>query len=117
MPPFSKLMWFAALASTLAGCSEYTDRRDMISAYGGDAVQTDKVVQMVDPWPPHAANRDIAYNGNVMQGAMQRYRTGNVISPRGTGTSTAYQSQQNNGGGGNNAPLGPTVNQSGGSTK
>jgi hypothetical protein len=117
MPPFSKLVWFAALAGALAGCSEYTDRRDMISAYSGDAVQADKVVQMVDPWPPHAANRNIAYNGNVMQSAVERYRTGHVYRPNGTGTSTAYQQQQQqNNGGNNNAPLGPTVNQSG-STK
>lgn len=117
MPPFSKLVWFAALTGVLAGCSEYTDRRDMISVYGGDAVQTDKVVQMVDPWPPHAANRNIAHHGNVMQGAVERYRTGNVHRPNGTGTSAAYQQQQQqNNGGNNNAPLGPTVNQSG-STK
>lgn len=116
MPPFSKLTWLAALAGALAGCSEYTDRRDMISAYGGDAVHTDKVVQMIDPWPPHAAERNIAYNGNVMQSAVQRYRTGNVTPPRGTGTSSTYQPQQNNGGNNNNnnTPLGPTVNQSGG---
>jgi hypothetical protein len=116
MPPFSKLLSLALLAGALAGCSEYTDRRDMISVHGGDAVQTDKVVQMIDPWPPHAADRNIAYNGNVMQGAVQRYRTGKVIRPVGTGTSETYQAQQpdNNSGGNNAAPLGPTVNQTGG---
>jgi len=112
MAPFSKLAAVLALAGALAGCSEYTDRRDMISEYGGNAVQNDKVVQMVDPWPPHAANRNIAFNGEVMQTAVARYRTGRVISPSGTGTSTTYQ-QQNNGN--NNTPLGPTVNQSGAS--
>lgn len=117
MPPFSKLvgvklMGVATLAGVLAGCSEYTDRRDMISVYGGNAVQNDKVVQMVDPWPRHAADRNIAFNGEVMRNAVARYRTGNVISPNGTGTSSTYQQQQNN-----NTPLGPTVNQSGGSSK
>lgn len=113
MAPFSKLVAVLALAGALAGCSEYTDRRDMISEYGGNAVQNDKVVQMVDPWPPHAANRNIAFNGEVMQTAVARYRTGRVIPPTGTGTSTTYQQQQNNGN--NNTPLGPTVNQSGAS--
>jgi hypothetical protein len=115
MRPFSKLLGLALLAGALAGCSEYTDRRDMISVYGGDAVHTDKVVQMIDPWPAHAANRNIAYNGNVMQSAVERYRTGNVYRPVGIGTSGSYQQQQqqNNNGGNNNTPLGPTVNQSG----
>lgn len=112
MAPFSKLLGVVALGGLVVGCSEYTDRRDMISEYGGNAVHNDKVVQMVDPWPPHAANRNIAYNGEVMQTAIARYRTGRVIAPSGTGTSSTYQ-QQNNGN--NNTPLGPTVNQSGAS--
>ena len=93
---------------TLAGCSEYVARRDTISAYGGNAPETNKVVQMVDPWPAHAADRDIAYNGTVMQSAVERYRTGRVIQPKGTTTATTYQqnNQQNN-----NTPLGPSINQ------
>ena len=80
-----------ALAS-LAGCSEYLARRDVISPLGGNAVDGDKVVQMVDPWPRAAADNHIAYNGTVMQSAVERYRTGKVIPPKGTGTSGAYQS-------------------------
>ncbi len=92
----------------LAGCSEYLDHRDTISQQGGNAVQTDKVTQMVDPWPRESANRNIAYDGTVMQLAAERYRTGRVIPPTGTGTSSSYQApQQNN----NNAPLGPQINQ------
>ena len=87
-----------ALAS-LAGCSEYLARRDVISPLGGDAVDGDKVVQMVDPWPRAAADNRIAYNGTVMQSAVERYRTGRVIPPKGTGTSAAYQST--------NAPASP----------
>lgn len=112
MPRFNNVARLAVLTTVLAGvagCSEYTDRRDMISIQGGDAVQTDKVTQMVDPWPAAAANRNIAYNGAVMQGAYERYRTGRVIPPNSTGTSATYQQQQPN----NTTPLGPTVNQSG----
>jgi hypothetical protein len=75
----------------LAGCSEYLDRRDLISIQGGNAVQSDKLTQMVDPWPRASANRNIAYNGEVMQHAYERYRTGRVTPPSGAGTSTAYQ--------------------------
>ena len=93
---------------TLAGCSEYLVRRDSISPFGGDTVQGDKLVQMVDPWPRASADRDIAYNGVAMEAAVDRYKTGRVIPPTGTGTSASYAaaSPQNT-----NAPVGPTVNQ------
>ena len=92
----------------LAGCSEYTDRRDLISIRGGDAVQTDKVTQMIDPWPRASADRNIAYNGVVMQSAFERYRAGRVTAPSGTGTSATYQNAPPSN---NQKPLGPTVNQ------
>ena len=57
----------AALVAALAGCSEYLDRRDTISLGGGDAVATNRVAQMVDPWPRASANRNIAFNGEKME--------------------------------------------------
>ena len=110
MRPFSKLMRLVALASVvgmLAGCSEYLDRGDMISRQAGNAVQSNKIVQMVDPWPRDSADRNVAFNGTVMQSAVERYRTGRVIPPNGTSTSTSYQASQQN----NTAPLGPQINQ------
>ena len=83
----------AALAGLLVGCSEYTDRRDTIALSGGDAVATDKVIQMVDPWPVYSGNHSIAFNGQKMQSAVQRYRNNQVIPPVGTGTSGTYQQQ------------------------
>jgi len=100
----------AALLAALAGCSEYLDRRDTISLGGGDSVATDKVTQMVDPWPRDSADRNIAFNGAKLETAVERYRTNRVIPPRGIGTSASYQQGSNNQ---NNAtPLGPTVTQS-----
>jgi len=92
----------------LASCSEYVARRHAISPFGGNAVESDKVVQMADPWPPASADRDIAYNGTVMQSAVERYRTGRVIKPVGTGTSTTYGASNSPS---NNAPAGPSINQ------
>jgi hypothetical protein len=119
MRPSSKLAGALALVTALAalsGCSEYLDRRDTIALGGGNAVATDKVVQMVDPWPRASADRNIAFNGPKMQSAIERYRTNRVIPPVGSGTSTTYQAAQNPNAAApssNNAPLGPTVNQSG----
>jgi hypothetical protein len=94
--------------AALAGCSEYVARRDAISPFGGNAVEGDKIVQMEDPWPRDAANNRIAYNGTVIQRAVERYRTGRVIPPRGTTTSGTYQPANAPD---NNTPVGPSINQ------
>jgi len=94
MRPFSKTLRKLALAAVLValtGCSEYLDRRDTVALSGGNAVATNKVTQMVDPWPRASANRNIAFNGEKMQSAVERYRTNKVIPPVGTGTSGTYQ--------------------------
>jgi hypothetical protein len=80
-----------ALLAALTGCSQYLDHRETISLGGGDSVATNEVSQMVDPWPRDSANRNIAYNGDKMQSAVERYRTNKVIPPQGIGTSTSYQ--------------------------
>ena len=100
----------AALLAVLAGCSEYLDRRDTIFLGGGDSVATNKVTQMVDPWPRASADKNIAFNGNKMESAVERYRTNRVIRPQGIGTSDSYQQGSNTQN--NTAPVGPTVTQS-----
>jgi hypothetical protein len=100
MQPFNKLargVAAAALAAGLAGCSEYLDRRDGLSVQAGNAVESNKVSQMVDPWPRYSSDRNIAFNGPVMESAVERYRTGRVIPPNGNSTSNTYQGAQQNG--------------------
>ena len=70
------------LATWLAGCSDiYWDRRETVALSGGDAVAADTVTQAVDPWPPGSGNKNIAFNGQKMQSAVERYRTGKVTPP------------------------------------
>jgi hypothetical protein len=85
-----------ALTTGLAGCSDiYADRREHIVPYAGDAMAANRVTHMVDPWPPSSANRNIAFNGEVMQQAVERYREGRVIPPvNATTSSTAYAKAQ-----------------------
>ena len=83
-------------ASALGGCSDvyfnHFDRRDSISLSAGDDVYSNQVAQMVDPWPPQSANRNISFNGQRMQAAVERYRTNKVIPPTNATTSSAgYQ--------------------------
>lgn len=79
-----------ALSVPLAGCSDiYFDRREHIVPYAGDAMASNRVTHMVDPWPAASANRNIAFNGEVMQHAVERYRQGRVIPPVNATTSSA----------------------------
>jgi hypothetical protein len=118
MQPSSNAVRAIALAAALVtnlvilgGCSEYLERRDTLSTASGDAVYSNRVTHMVDPWPRESASRDIAFNGDVMQAAYARYRTGKVIQPVGNGTGSAYQAAQQ-AAPANTTPVGPTVTQS-----
>jgi hypothetical protein len=50
---------------------DWFERRDTITLQAGDAVAANKAIQMRDPWPPYVANRNIPFNGVVMD---QRHR-------------------------------------------
>ena len=86
----------ALLGVTLGGCSEYYfDRRDTVTLYSGDAVATNRMTQMIDPWPAASGQRNIAYNGEKAATASERYRTGRVIPPvNATTSSAAYAAAQ-----------------------
>ena len=78
-----------AAAAALGGCTDiYLDRRDTVTFAAGDAVAANKVTHMVDPWPPRAGDRNIAFNGERMQAAAERYRTDKVKAISGFGTSS-----------------------------
>jgi hypothetical protein len=92
-----------ATAAALAGCSDlYTDRREHIHLSAGEAIAANRVTHMVDPWPPYAGKREIVFNGDKMQAAAERYRTGKVIAPQSPTTSSAQMGAQQNGSGGGN---------------
>jgi hypothetical protein len=80
----------------LAGCSDvYFDRRETLALGADDGVATDRVAQMIDPWPRDVGTRDIAFNGEKMQTAVERYRTGRTLPPVNVTTSSAaYQAAQ-----------------------
>jgi hypothetical protein len=82
------------LGAALAGCSDiYYDRRETVALHAGDAVATNRVTHMIDPWSRASANRYIAFNGEKMQTAVERYRTGKVIAPVNATTSSVAYSQ------------------------
>jgi hypothetical protein len=84
------------LGAALTACSDiYYERRDPMAISSGDAMATNRVTHMIDPWPPASGRRDIAYDGEKAQTASERYRTGRVIPPvNATTSSTAYTRAQ-----------------------
>jgi hypothetical protein len=86
------LLVLALAATTLTGaCTDmYLDRRDSVSFGAGDAVAVNKITQMIDPWPPYAGNRNIAFDGERMQAAAERYRT-NKVTPLATAATSSVQ--------------------------
>lgn len=89
--PSSKALTIAVLLGTvLGGCSDiYYDRRETISVVSGEANAANRVTHMIDPWPAASGRREIAYSGERMQTAHERYRTGCVTKPINATTSSS----------------------------
>jgi hypothetical protein len=79
----------------LGGCSDiYYDRRETIALGADDAVAGNRAIHTVDPWPRHSQNRNLAFNGERSQTAVERYRHHKVIEPVNVGSRTANQNGQ-----------------------
>jgi hypothetical protein len=77
------------MVALLGACSDlYYDRRESVSFQAGNSIASNAAVETIDPWPTAAAHREIAGNGQLVQGAIERYRTNKVVPPQGTGTSS-----------------------------
>jgi hypothetical protein len=79
------------LGSALAGCSDiYYDRRETVSFGANDASKSALATQIIDPWPPASRDRNVVGTGVRVAGAIERYRTCQIIQPKTTTTSGAY---------------------------
>ncbi len=61
------------------GCGCYPT--EFVTRQAGDAVQVNKDIQMIDPWPHYAKNRKIDMDGHRASLAMRRYEANEVIPP------------------------------------
>jgi len=124
MSSFGKMRLLAlspfVLSGVLGGCAQtdvghnYLDRTDAIALSAGDANASNIAIQMVDPWPAYAGNKNIAFNGQRAQAAVERYRNNQVIPPQGISPSSTYQPSQSGNAGpaaANTTPVGPPVTQ------
>lgn len=60
---------------------DWFERRDTVTLQAGDAVAANKIKQMRDPWPPYVNDQHILFHGEVMAGAIERYKANEVIVP------------------------------------
>ncbi|MEZ5870782.1 MAG: hypothetical protein R3D32_02845 [Nitratireductor sp.] len=60
---------------TLAGCEQYLVRKEFIETYTPNTLPHNTALQVVDPWPPYAANTNIPSSGNRQGTAIRKYRT------------------------------------------
>ncbi len=82
----------AGLGAFIGGCSDiYYDRRETIALGADDHIAANQAIQMIDPWPRYVGNKNIAFNGERAQGAVERYRRHNVIRPINPVTTTTLQ--------------------------
>ena len=80
------------LGAMLGGCSDiYFDRRETVALGAEDHIAANRVAQMVDPWPRYVGDKNIAFDGERMQGAVERYRRHEVIRPVPLTTNTYSQ--------------------------
>jgi hypothetical protein len=84
-----------AFVLMLSGCSDlYYDRRETIALGADDHQASNQVEQMIDPWPRYVGNKNLAFNGERIQAAVDRYRRNCVIPPYSTQTTSVLAQQQ-----------------------
>jgi hypothetical protein len=88
----SMLLTALAASALTSACTTdmYADRRDSVSFAAGDAPASNAMTHMIDPWPVAAGNRNIDYDGERMQAAVERYRTGKT-TPLATASTSSVQ--------------------------
>jgi hypothetical protein len=62
----------------IGGCIDYTKNRDSVTMEAGDAIAWNKVIHTTDPWPPYAADTNLAADGQRTARVMQRYTQGRL---------------------------------------
>ena len=87
------------VGAVLTGCADiYYDRRETVSFHAGDAAASNAAVQIIDPWPRAAADRNVAHDGERMQSAIERYRTNRTTPLMTTSTSSVSYAAPTGGG-------------------
>ena len=71
------ILWgtlIVCVASQLAACDRYVERRDQVTFGHGDSVAANKAAQIIDPWPTAARTIDHGMSGEQAEAAMEKLR-------------------------------------------
>lgn len=79
------------------GHGQYLARRDTIALGAGDAMDSNRAIHTIDPWPPYSRNDRLQFDGQRMWLGITRYKKNESIEPRGLAT---QEISDENGGGG-----------------
>jgi hypothetical protein len=69
--PLGGCWWYGPFEDPSA---QYIHRTQTIATEAGNAQEVNAATQVIDPWPPSAANRNIPANGDRMVNTAERYR-------------------------------------------
>lgn len=63
----------AILTLLLAGCQDNLERRETISLAAGDAIEANKAIHIIDPWPARSVDTRIPTSARRVADAIERY--------------------------------------------
>ncbi len=63
-------------------CSDCGSRTEFVTRGAGNAIEANKAIQTIDPWPPYVKNRKLDLDGPRANLAMERYQANKSLTPR-----------------------------------
>ncbi len=77
----NRVLLVLAIAGNLSGCADYFNHRDTITFGAGNAMEANKGIHTVDPFPRSARNTQISTDGKVINGVIRDYQAGSSQPP------------------------------------
>ena len=84
--PTDSFAWSERYFSHGDGHDQYFARRDSIALGLGDAMHSNRAIHTIDPWPRHAKDDKLKFDGQRMNLAIERYQANESIEPVGMTT-------------------------------
>lgn len=84
--PTESFAWSERYFSRGDGHGQYLARRDSIALGLGDAMHSNRAIHTIDPWPRHAKDDKLEFDGQRMDLSIELYQKNQSIEPQGTST-------------------------------
>ena len=87
MMPSHSFAWSEGYFLRGDGHGQYQAQRDSIALGLGDSMHSNRAIHTIDPWPRHAKDDKLKFDGQRMNLAIERYQANESIEPVGMTTS------------------------------